>query len=607
MSLKDATVRFCGIAGDGIVTSGKIWSGACASFGLDLMVNDNFSAEIRGLGKSSTDIRFSREKVRCMGDGIDALVAMSGKDSIVDLRDIKRGGCVIYDCEPNQTAKDEHPLAGHIPGDVAEFAVPLKRLSNQTVQSTIGRNMVSMGALSFLLGLPAEIFTKLIEDKLIKKGQRVAQMNVDAFMAGVEFCREHYSPHNYLDLPEHSESKKTITGNTALTLGALDCGLHFFAGYPITPASTIMEIAARELPKLGGWMLQTEDEIAAIGAVLGAWFAGKRSMTSTAGPGLCLMSEIINMAVMAENPLVIANVQRGGPSTGLPTKSEQGDLNIAMYGGAGDSPRVVMAPATTKECYDGIQLAFDLAEKYQTPVIFLSDLFLGQQTTIDTIERKIDRNRSTRVRPNGEVLNNGYHRYHDTESGISPLIVPGEKGAIYSITGLEHSDTGNPNFQADIHQRMTEKRFRKFETMKADLPAPNIYGDEDAEIGLTCWGSTTGAVIEGMEIARREEGVKSKLIVSMMINPQPETYFQAFFDSCRKIIIPEMNHFGQYAALMKSRYGIRPQEMHFPGVTPVSPRKIADKIKEVNYELVTAKTSRSRSSRTRQSDQRQSV
>ncbi len=314
-------------------------------------------------------------------------------------------------------------------------------------------------------------------------------------------------------------------------------------------------------------------------------------MTSTAGPGLSLMSELINMAVMAENPLLIVNVQRGGPSTGLPTKSEQSDLNIAMYGGAGDSPRVVMAPSTTRECYDGIQLAFDLAEKYQTPVIFLSDSFLGQQTTIDRIERRIDRERCTRVKPQPEELA-GYHRFKDTPSGISPMLVPGERGAIFSITGLEHSDTGNPNFEMDVHKRMGDKRYRKFETMKKDLPPPAYFGDPNAKVGLTAWGSTVGAVIEAMEIAAGE-GATPKLITSIMINPQPEDLFNEFFDSCERVIIPEMNHSGQYAALMRSRYGIRPVEMHLPGVKPASPREIADKIIEVNNELTAAKATRS--------------
>lgn len=585
MKQKDVAVRFCGIAGDGIVTSGKIWSGACAKLGLDLMVNDNFSAEIRGLGKSTTDIRVSPGRVLSMGDGIDVLVAMTGEDSIIELTDIKPDGFVIYDCEATDEAKAKHPLTKHIPTSITGYPVPLKQFSNQTTKSNIGRNIVSMGALSYLIGLPSEIFIKLIEGKLQKKGEHVVEMNLDAFALGRNYCKQHYSQHTSMNVPEGLEPKTTITGNMATAQGALDCGLEFFAGYPITPATTIMEIAAIELPKNGGWMLQTEDEIAALGAVLGSWFAGKRAMTSTAGPGLALMSEMINMAVMSEIPLVIANVQRGGPSTGLPTKMEQGDLNISLYGGSGDSPRVVLAPSTCEECYTGIQLAFDLAEKYQTPVIFLSDLFLGQQTVVNTITPEVDRSRSTRVKPSEDELMD-YNRFKSTDTGISPWVIPGEEGAFYSITGLEHSETGNPNFDAGVHLRMQDKRYRKFEAMKADMPLPKVIGDEDAEIGLTCWGSPTGAIIEGMEIAR-EEGVLSKLITSIMINPQPEEEFKKFFSSCRQIVIPEMNHSGQYASLMKSRYGIRPVEIRFPGVTPASPRKIANKIKEVHDELIT--------------------
>ena len=580
MNKKGVTVRFCGNAGDGIVTSGKIWSGASAQLGLNLMVNDNFSAEIRGNGKSTTDIRVSPEKVRSMGDGIDVLIAMSDEEAIVELKDVKDSGFVIYDCDDSEEARENHPLTKRIPKGVKAYPVPLKVFSNQTTNSNIGRNIVSMGALSYLVGLPTDIFVKLIEDKLLKKGKHIAQMNIDAFSLGRNFCRENFGQHTTLDVPDGLKPKTMITGNAAIAQGALDCGLKFFAGYPITPATTIMEIAAKELPKNGGWMLQTEDEIAAISAVLGSWFAGKRAMTSTAGPGLALMSEMINMGVMSEIPLVIANVQRGGPSTGLPTKSEQGDLNIAMYGGSGDSPRVIMAPSTCEDCYTGIQLAFDLAEKYQTPVIFLSDLFLGQQTVVNNVTPKVEKDRSTRIKPTDDALMD-YNRFQSTKTGVSPWTVPGEEGAFYSITGLEHSETGNPNFDAGVHIRMQDKRFKKFESMKVDLPAPKIVGDEDAKIGLTCWGSPMGAIIEGMEIAR-EEGVSSKLITSIMINPQPEDEFRNFFDSCEHIIIPEMNHSGQYASLMKSRYGIRPIEVHCPGVLTVSPRQIADKIKEVN-------------------------
>ncbi|MEZ5306701.1 MAG: 2-oxoacid:acceptor oxidoreductase subunit alpha [Pyrinomonadaceae bacterium] len=584
MGQKDLTVRFCGIAGDGIVTSGKIWSRASARLGLDLMVNDNFSAEIRGLGKSTTDIRISSNRVLSMGDGIDVLVAMTGKDAIADLAHLKDGGFVIYDTEIDDDSIADHVLSAEIPDGIRSYPIPLTRISNENTQNTIARNIVSMGALSYLVGLDPSMFVDIIESILKRKSEKLAAKNVAAFHAGRQFCEEHYGEHTSIDAPGGASDASLINGNEAIAYGALDCGLKFFAGYPITPATKIMEICAKELPKLGGWMLQSEDEIAAISAVLGGWFAGKRSMTSTAGPGLALMSEMINLGVMAEVPLVIANVQRGGPSTGLPTKVEQGDLNIALYGGSGDSPRIVMAPTNAEECYAGIKLAFDLAEKYQSPLIFLSDLFLGQHTVVNRIDRSQDLNRSTRVKPNeGELA--GYNRFADSETGISPWVAPGEDGAFYSITGLEHSDTGNPNFDAAVHERMQAKRYRKFESMMAELPAPTTIGDDDAEIGITCWGSVTGSVIEAMELAR-EEGIKSKLMVSMMINPQPEAYFRAFFDSCREVIIPEMNYSGQYAALMKSRYGIRPVEMQIPSVTLPSPKAIAEKIKEVHYERI---------------------
>ena len=580
MKKESVSVRFCGIAGDGIVTSGKLLSKVCANLGLDLMVNDNFSAEIRGLGKSTTDIRFSSSRVRSMGDGIDILVAMASSDSIVELNDLHSGSYVVYETGE----KDHNDLSAHIPNSLVACPIPLKELAQQATGSKMGRNIVALGALAYLLDFPSEVFEEALNKLLKKKGNRVVDLNTKAFQLGFKFAEKDYKPHAVCKLPDKSKSKKMLTGNQAIAQGALDCGLSFFAGYPITPATTIMEIIAKELPKTGGWMLQAEDEIAALGAVLGGWFGGKRSMTSTSGPGLCLMSEMINMAVMAEIPLVIANVQRGGPSTGLPTKVEQSDLNIALYGGAGDSPRIVMAPSTCRECYTGIQLAFDLAEKYQTPVIFLSDLFLGQRTVTVNVRRNIDRDRCTRVVPSKEDLVD-YKRFKFMDSGISPWLVPGEKGAFYTVTGLEHSENGNPNYDSDIHRKMTKKRYRKFESMSKDLPKADIFGDKDARIGLTTWGSPFGAVLEGMQLAR-EKGIKSKIIRSIMINPHPEKEFRRFFDSCDRIIIPEMNFEGQYAALLKSRYIINPMEVHLPGVLPVSPKKIAEKIEEVHNEIV---------------------
>lgn len=583
MNHEELTVRFCGIAGDGVVSSGKILAGACAHIGLHVMVNDIYSAEIRGLGKSTTTVRFSGHRLYSMGDGIDVLVGMAAKESIVEIRDVQDGGVVIYDTSTPGDVPAEESLAAHIPPEIQGCGVPLKQLANEASGTNRGKNLVAMGAVCWLYTLPPQMFLDQISTVFGRKGEKVVEINNNAFWLGYKYCQENYPLNHRLDVKEGLAARTLISGNDALARGAMDCGLSFFAGYPITPATKIMEIAAKELPKLDGWTIQVEDEIAAVSAVLGAFFAGKRAMTATAGPGLCLMSEMINLAVMAEIPAVIVDVQRGGPSTGLPTKVEQADLNIALYGGAGDSPRVVMAPTDSAECYSGIQLAFDLAEKYQTPVIFLSDLFLGQRVETAVLEKNIDRGRCTRKRPTEKELKD-YLRYLITDDGVSPLVVPGEPGAVYTITGLEHSATGNPNYEAEVHSMMTEKRHRKFETMKSDLPEADILGDEDADIGIAGWGSTIGAIREGMEIAKKQ-GVRSKLIKSIMIYPQPEECFREFFASCKKIIVPEMNYQGQYAALLKSRYGIRPIEIHIPAVDPVSPKKIAQKIMEAHDEL----------------------
>ncbi len=583
MKYSEITIRFCGIAGDGIVASGKILAGACANIGLHVMVNNIYSAEIRGLGKSSATIRFSTSKLYSMGDGLDLLVGMVSKESIIDLRDVKVGGNVIYDTSTIGDVVEEDSLVSHITPEIQGHGLPIKKLANEATGTNQGKNLVAIGAICYFYSLPPDMFIEQIKSVFAHKGKHIIDVNIKAFNLGYEYFRENYPLNNEFEVDKRSEPRALTSGNDAIAKGAIDCGLKFFAGYPITPATKIMEIAAKELPKLGGWTLQMEDEIAAIGAVLGAWFAGKRAMTATSGPGLSLMSEMINMSVMAEIPTIIVNVQRGGPSTGLPTKVEQGDLNIALYGGAGDSPRVVMAPSNSEECYSGIQLAFDIAEKYQTPVIFLSDLFLGQRIETVTIKENIDRDRCTRKKPTSEQLEN-FLRYQITDDGVSPLIVPGEPGAVYSTTGLEHSVTGNPNYEADVHSMMTAKRFRKFESMVADLPEADILGDKTAEIGIAGWGSTIGSILEGMELAKKQ-GVKTKLIKSIMIHPQREDLFREFFASCKKIIVPEMNYQGQYAALLKSRYGIRPIEIHIPAVNPVSPLKIAQKIMEISGEL----------------------
>ena len=435
---------------------------------------------------------------------------------------------------------------------------------------------MAVGFLANLLQQKTDPFIEVLRKLFTRKGEKVLQNNIDLFLSGYEFTE--ITPEKVVLAPPKTNGEEyTITsGNDAMSLGAIRGGLTFYAGYPITPASKLMENLAVELPKYGGVTIQTEDEISALGAVIGAWFTGKRAMTATSGPGLSLMSEMINLSIMSETPSVIVNVMRGGPSTGLPTKVEQADLNIAVFGGHGDSPRVVLAPATIGESYSTIQDALDIAEKYQTPVIVLSDKFLAM-SYMDVPSSDLQGTRkSTRVKYRGPPEE--YKRYLQTPSGISPWVIPGEIKCSYTCTGLEHNELSFPDYTPQNHQDMTEKRYRKFKTMLEDLPPPDFYGDQEAPNLIITWGSTFGVVLEAVERLKKE-GFKIRLAKVKTIFPQHEEILRAAINKSRKILIPEQNRSAQFARMIKGFYGIPAEEIQLPGGAPVRPGQVEKLIK----------------------------
>jgi 2-oxoglutarate ferredoxin oxidoreductase subunit alpha len=292
-----------------------------------------------------------------------------------------------------------------------------------------------------------------------------------------------------------------------------------------------------------------EDEISSIGAVLGSFFAGKRAMTATSGPGFALMTELITHGVMAEIPAVIINAQRGGPSTGLPTKTEQSDLHAAVFGGPGDSARIVIAPTNVAECYDYTVMSFRLAEKYQTPVVVLTDFFLDNR-----VENVVMPDASAGETADGniypeEVEKGKYRRFKDTASGISPRAIPGMVGFHFSASGLEHRESGDPDYSAENHMKMSEKRHRKIQGALDDLPAPEALSEGDMEVGVIAWGSTFGAALEAVHMAR-EEGMKAGALKITSLYPYHEETIRAFMDRCGEILIPELNYEGQLANLI---------------------------------------------------------
>jgi 2-oxoglutarate ferredoxin oxidoreductase subunit alpha len=371
-----------------------------------------------------------------------------------------------------------------------------------------------------------------------------------------------------------------MSGNDAIVAGALLAGCRFYAGYPITPASDIMEALARELPKVGGVFLQAEDEIAAAAAMVGAAYAGAKAMTATSGPGLSLMVEVLGLASMAELPCVVVDAQRAGPSTGMPTKMEQGDLNLALWGGHGDVPRIVVAPGSVEDCFYQTIRAFNLAEKYQTPVILLTDQSLAHRTQtmlepdISKIEI-VDRLRA-------EAPNGGFKRFAITETGVSPIAIPGTPHTMYVAPGLEHDEYAHPRYDPQTHNIMTEKRFRKLQTAaRVDAGPVERSGVADPVIGVIGWGSSEGPVREAIERAVAA-GYKVAALYPKVISPLPREEVGAFIDSVERVLVPEANYLGQFANYLAATFGIKPVRVNKYGGIPFTTQEIFRAIEEAS-------------------------
>jgi 2-oxoglutarate ferredoxin oxidoreductase subunit alpha len=346
-----------------------------------------------------------------------------------------------------------------------------------------------------------------------------------------------------------SEPKVLMSGNEASALGAIEAGCRFFAGYPITPSSEILHYLGEWLPRLGGTCLQTEDELAAIGAVVGASFAGAKAMTSTSGPGLSLMSEMIGLSAMAEVPSVIVNVQRGGPSTGIPTKSEQSDLWHSLYGSHGDTPRVVLACTDVADSFHATVDGFNIAEEFQIPVIVLSEQSIAQcRETIEASELThgvVGRRMAT-----GADLEE-YRRYRVTEDGVSPMSVPGIRGGEYQTNGLEHDEQGRPSSMFTTHETMNAKRFRKLDAIAKKYRLFTRFGPENPDLGILCWGSSVGVVREAVD-RLTARGVRVAAFAPRILMPLPAEEMQKFVDASKELLVIELTYAAQFYKYLRS-------------------------------------------------------
>ncbi len=581
MAVNDLVIRIGGESGEGIVTIGEILVRIAAFSGLEVFTFRTFPAEIKG-GHVMFQARIADKPVLSQGDACDLLVAMNQEGCDKHHQDLRRGGMLVYDPEVSVPCVDAN--SHHL------YAIPVAELARKTGFAR-GKNLIMVGALVQLLGLPVDRAEGMVRRQLGRYGELLPK-NLESLHVGIQYVKEHYPerPPSYLVPPaEETEDRLVLTGNEAIALGALAAGCRFYAGYPITPATDIMEFLAPLLPKVGGTLIQAEDEIAAINMAIGASFAGCKAMTATSGPGLSLMIEALGHASMTETPVVIVDVQRAGPSTGMPTKTAQGDLFLALYASNDEAPRFVIAPASVEDCFYDTVKAFNLAECYQMPVIILSDQAMAPR--VETVPPfRLDRlTVLDRLTPQVSGEGDGrYKRYAITETGVSPMAIPGTPGTYYTAEGLEHLESGVPDYSPETHRAMMEKRYRKVETARADLrtwDVVNQWGDPEAEIGILGWGSTQGAVREAM--ARVEQqGVRVAALFPKLILPMPDVEIRQFLKGKWAIIVPELNYTGQFAKVIEHRYNVEVIRFNKYEGLPFTAGEIEQKILEVADSLV---------------------
>jgi 2-oxoglutarate ferredoxin oxidoreductase subunit alpha len=461
-------------------------------------------------------------------------------------------------------------------------AAPIAQIAKDLAGNDRAKNTVVLGLMGEWFGFAPDALLAGIRRKFAKKGEDVLTRNERAFEAGRDYARAHplRTAQPLAPAPPVDAPKLLTDGNEMCGAGAIFAGCTFFGGYPITPSSEIMQYLSRELWKYGGTLVQAEDEIAGIGAVVGASFAGKKALTATSGPGMSLKSEMLGLATIAELPLVCVNVQRGGPSTGIPTKSEQSDLFQAVFSAHGDVVRPVLAPVSVGDMFPTMVEAFNLAEEYQTPVIVLSDGDIGQRKeVVDPIDpsrfKLIERRRPTP--PELER----YVRFAITESGVSPISEPGMPGGNYLASGIEHSESGAPTATGSVHARMNEKRIRKFQPLRARRDLFDHYGDPHAEIAIVSWGSVAGVAREGLSKAL-SSGVRAKLLVPRLLYPVAQQVYEEFFASVRAGFVLEQSHQGQLYRLLRMFVDVPRGVQPFArsGSNPFTPADVVERLRD---------------------------
>lgn len=567
MSNKSISIAVAGSGGAGAMTTGNTLFDAAAKVGWHGILSRTVGPQIRG-GEAAALLRLSTEPTSGPDDFFDVFLAIDWKNVERFAAEIPLNADSLIICDIK---------AGDVPEEIACSGARIVQLpiSKTAKQVKKGRpNMIALGILAKLVDLPDAIVASLLERKLAGKGEEAIRTSLETVVLGHELASELPVLTRFDGKAPEPGARWVISGNEAAGLGAIRGGVRFVAAYPITPATEVLEWLAPQLPKVGGTLVQAEDELASINMLIGGAFGGVPALTSTSGPGLALMTESLGLAVAAEVPLVVVDVMRGGPSTGIPTKPEQSDLNIAVYGLHGDAPHLVLAPISVEDCIFTTQWSVYLAESLQTPAIVLSDQFLGQARAI--IDKPADVPFVAK-RKTAELPGKDYARYAITDDGVSPMSIPGTPGGQYIADGLAHSPVGLPSTQAQHHAEQMDKRERKLAVFDYGDHWADIEGD--GELAIISWGLAATASREAVQ-RLRDKGLKIKLIAVRLITPiQTEKMAQALA-GVKRVLVIELNHSGQFYHFLKGHYDITAEVEAFNRPSPllIRPGEIVAKI-----------------------------
>ena len=580
--INEVVIRIAGNSQDGIQAIGGFLARLAGRSEQEVMTFMTIPSTISG-GPSIFQVRIGSGEVLTSGDEADVLLAFYQHSYEGHINSLKKKGIVLYDTD--HVVPKEEWLA-----DYRHVGIPISSLTVEAIGGTAkdkGKNIYALGLIAKMFDLNVPKLEKLLGERFTGKDPSILSNALAAFHAGYS-----NSPSNVVetfqitDSQKHGVAQVVMNGNEAIAYGLIAAGVRFGAAYPITPWTDIMEIMRRELPKYGGSFIQCEDEIASVSMALGASFAGRVAVTGSSGPGIALKTEAIGWAVMSEMPLVIINVQRGGPSTGLPTQIEQSDLNIAINGGHGDAPRVVLAPANVEDCFYMSIEAVNIARKYNTTVFFLTDQ--GIATRIEAFPQPDLEKVCQDITPDFTPV--ATHKPYDlaAKDGVTPHVKPGTRildGKYPIATGLEHDEYGHPSGSPKVHMAQNAKRRKKLQVLGATLPLPKIYGPSEGNVLLVGWGSTEGPIREAVD-RFRAAGDSVSAIHLRHVNPLPNG-LENIFSGFNHVFVVEMNDeglygIGQLGTVLRARYA----DPKIQGVNKTD--GLTWKVKEI-VELVKAK------------------